>query len=54
MQGVCYLQDKSFYRAGALPKWYMALRGYLTTAATISMLLTGFHYLREVRRYVVE
>ncbi len=47
-QGICYLSDRSYARLGSLPSWYMALRGYLTTLATLSMLSTTAFYFAKV------
>jgi len=44
---ICYISDRSYNRIGALPKWYMSLRGYLTTLAISSMLATTAYYLAQ-------
>jgi hypothetical protein len=46
-QGICYLSDASYFRAGYLPSWYMSLRGYLTLIAIASMLSTTAYYLKR-------
>ncbi len=52
-QGICYLSDASYYRAGVLPRWYATLRGYLTTLAMLSMLSTTAYYFKKVSSVVV-
>lgn len=47
VQGICYLSDKSYFRLGMVPQWYMTLRGWLTTLAALGCISTFLHYIGE-------
>jgi len=51
MKGICYMSDRAYSRTGALPAWYMTLRGYLTSIAGLSMLATTAYFLfKDIER----
>jgi len=45
------MSDRAYSRTGALPAWYMTLRGYLTSIAGLSMLATTAYFLfKDIER----